>query len=56
MTAAPPQAVREGHGPGHPCRTAGPSRRKLPRLWAFAQESSSHLTGQVLCVDGGMAI
>lgn len=56
MTAALPQAVREGMVQGIPAGRPGQPEEVAQAVGFFAQESSSYLTGQVLCVDGGMAI
>ena len=56
MTAALPEAVRT-----EMCKTIPEGRAGQPEDVAnavafFAAEQSSYLTGQVLCVDGGMAM
>ena len=56
MTAALPEAVRT-----EMCKTIPEGRAGQPEDVAnavafFTAEQSSYLTGQVLCVDGGMAM
>lgn len=56
MTAALPQAVREQMVRSIPAGRPGQPEEVARAVGFFAQESSAYLTGQVLCVDGGMAI
>ena len=56
MTAALPEAVRAEMAKGIPAGRAGRPEDVANAVAFFAAEQSSYLTGQVLCVDGGMAM
>ena len=56
MTAALPEAVRAEMAKGIPVGRAGKPEDVANAVAFFAAEQSSYLTGQVLCVDGGMAM
>ena len=56
MTAVLPEAVRAEMCKGIPLGHAGKPEDVANAVAFFAAEQSSYLTGQVLCVDGGMAI
>mgnify|MGYP000803541777 CR=1 FL=1 len=56
MTAVLPEAVRTGMTQGIPAGRAGQPEDVAQAVAFFAAEQSSYLTGQVLCVDGGMAM
>ena len=56
MTAALPEAVRAEMAKGIPAGRAGQPEDVAQAVAFFAAEQSSYLTGQVLCVDGGMAM
>ena len=56
MTAVLPEAVRTGMTQGIPAGHAGQPEDVAQAVAFFAAEQSSYLTGQVLCVDGGMAM
>ena len=56
MTAVLPEAVREGMVSGIPAGRPGTPEDVAHAVAFFAAEQSSYLTGQVLCVDGGMAM
>ena len=56
MTAVLPEAVRTGMTQGIPAGRAGQPEDVANAVAFFAAEQSSYLTGQVLCVDGGMAM
>ena len=56
MTAVLPEAVRAGMTQGIPAGRAGQPEDVAQAVAFFAAEQSSYLTGQVLCVDGGMAM
>ena len=56
MTAALPEAVRTGMLHSIPAGRAGTPEDVANAAAFFAAEQSSYLTGQVLCVDGGMAM
>ena len=56
MTAALPEAVRTEMAKGIPAGRAGQPEDVANAAAFFAAEQSSYLTGQVLCVDGGMAM
>ena len=51
-----PEAVRTGMTQGIPAGRAGQPEDVAQAVAFFAAEQSSYLTGQVLCVDGGMAM
>ena len=56
VTAALPEAVRAEMAKGIPAGRAGQPEDVAQAVAFFAAEQSSYLTGQVLCVDGGMAM
>ena len=56
MTAVLPETVRTGMTQGIPAGHAGQPEDVAQAVAFFAAEQSSYLTGQVLCVDGGMAM
>ena len=57
MTAALPEAAKEAMLGHHPHGPAGHSRRTWPGPWpSLPATSAGYITGQVLCVDGGMAM
>ena len=56
MTAALPEAVRTEMCKTIPEGRAGQPENVANAVAFFAAEQSSYLTGQVLCVDGGMAM
>lgn len=56
MTAALPEAVRAEMCKGIPAGRAGQPEDVANAVAFLAAEQSSYLTGQVLCVDGGMAM
>ena len=56
MTAALPEAVRAEMAKGIPAGRAGSPEDVANAVAFFIAEQSSYLTGQVLCVDGGMAM
>ena len=56
MTAALPEAVRAEMAKGIPAGRAGSPEDVANAVAFFTAEQSSYLTGQVLCVDGGMAM
>ena len=56
MTAVLPETVRTGMTQGIPAGRAGKPEDVANAVAFFAAEQSSYLTGQVLCVDGGMAM
>ena len=56
MTAALPEAVRTGMVQSIPAGRAGTPQEVAQAVAFFAGEQSGYLTGQVLCVDGGMAM
>ena len=56
MTAALPEAVRTEMAKDIPAGRAGQPEDVANAVAFFAAEQSSYLTGQVLCVDGGMAM
>ena len=56
MTAALPEAVRTEMAKDIPAGRAGQPEDVAQAVAFFAAEQSSYLTGQVLCVDGGMAM
>ena len=56
MTAVLPEAVCTGMTQGIPAGRAGQPEDVAQAVAFFAAEQSSYLTGQVLCVDGGMAM
>ena len=56
MTAVLPDEVRTGMLDGIPAGRAGQPEDVANAVAFFAAEQSSYLTGQVLCVDGGMAM
>ena len=56
MTAALPESVRTEMAKDIPAGRAGQPEDVANAVAFFAAEQSSYLTGQVLCVDGGMAM
>lgn len=56
MTAALPEAVQAEMCKGIPAGRAGQPEDVANAVTFLAAEQSSYLTGQVLCVDGGMAM
>ena len=56
MTAALPEAVRAEMAKGIPAGRAGSPEDVANAVAFFTAEQSRYLTGQVLCVDGGMAM
>ena len=56
MTAALPEAVRAEMAKGIPAGRAGSPEDVANAVAFFTAEQGSYLTGQVLCVDGGMAM
>ena len=56
MTTALPEAVRAEMAKGIPVGRAGSPEDVADAVAFFTAEQSSYLTGQVLCVDGGMAM
>ena len=56
LTAALPEAVRTEMAKDIPAGRAGQPEDVANAVAFFAAEQSSYLTGQVLCVDGGMAM
>ena len=56
MTAVLPDAVKDEMVKGIPLSRAGQTEDVANAVAFFAAEQSSYLTGQVLCVDGGMAM
>ena len=56
MTEVLPDAIKEAMLDGIPCKRMGSPEDIAHAVAFFAQEASSYITGQVLCVDGGMAV
>lgn len=56
MTSVLPDAIKEAMLEGIPCKRMGTPEDIAQAVAFFAQEASSYVTGQVLCVDGGMAV
>ena len=56
MTAALPQAAQEALLATIPMKRLGAPEDVARAVSFFAGEESAYLTGQVLCVDGGMAV
>lgn len=56
MTAAMPQAAREAAQSTIPAGRPGAPEDVANAVAFFAAEASGYVTGQVLCVDGGMAV
>lgn len=56
MTAALPEAARTALQAGIPAKRAGTPDEVAQAVTFFAAEQAAYLTGQVLCVDGGMAV
>ena len=56
MTAVLPEAVRAEMAKGIPLGRVGQPEDVANAVAFLAAEQSGYLTGQVLCVDGGMAM
>ncbi len=56
MTAALPQAARDGMLPTIPMARLGDPAEVASVVAFFASDAAAYVTGQVLCVDGGMAM
>mgnify|MGYP003376356231 CR=1 FL=1 len=56
MTAAMPQAARDFMCSGIPAGRAGTPQDGARAVAFLASDEASYITGQVLCVDGGMAM
>lgn len=56
MTAAMPQAARDAMQSAIPAGRPGTPEDVANAVAFFAAEASGYITGQVLCVDGGMAV
>ena len=56
MTAALPEAAREARLKSIPMARLGQPEDVARAVAFFAAEESGYITGQVLCVDGGMAV
>ena len=56
MTQALPEAARQAMESGIPCGHAGMPEDVAQAVAFFADQASGYITGQVLCVDGGMAV
>jgi 3-oxoacyl-[acyl-carrier protein] reductase len=56
MTAVLPDAVKEGAKQVIPVRRFGQAEEVAKAVAFLANEESGYITGQVLCVDGGMAM
>ena len=56
MTAALPETAREALLASIPMARLGQPEDVARAVAFFAREESGYVTGQVLCVDGGMAV
>ena len=56
MTGVLPDAVKEQLLQGIPMARAGKPEEIAAAIAFFASEEAAYITGQVLCVDGGMAV
>ncbi|MDU7337081.1 MAG: 3-oxoacyl-[acyl-carrier-protein] reductase [Clostridium sp.] len=56
MTGVLPDAVKEQLVQGIPMARAGKPEEIAAAIAFFASEEAAYITGQVLCVDGGMAV
>ncbi len=56
MTAAMPEGAREEMKKMIPAKRIGKSEDVARAICFLAEEGSGYITGQVLCVDGGMAV
>ena len=56
MTAAMPEKAREAMQATIPMGRPGAPEDVAKAVAFFAQPDSAYITGQVLCVDGGMAV
>ena len=56
MTNALPEAARSAMAAGIPARRPGLPEEVARAVAFFAREDAGYITGQVLCVDGGMAV
>ena len=56
MTAVLPEAAREALLKSIPMARLGQPEDVARAVAFFAAEDASYITGQVLCVDGGMAV
>ena len=56
MTNALPEAARSAMAAGIPAGRPGLPEEVARAVAFFAQEDAGYITGQVLCVDGGMAV
>ena len=56
MTAVLPEKVREGLLSSIPMGKLGQPEDVAQAAVFFAQPETGYITGQVLCVDGGMAV
>ncbi len=56
MTAAMPEKAREAMLAAIPMARPGQPEEVARTVGFFAQEDTGYVTGQVLCVDGGMAV
>jgi len=56
MTGVLPDAVKEQLLQGIPMSRAGKPEEIAAAVAFFASEEAGYITGQVLCVDGGMAV
>lgn len=56
MTSAMPEAVREGAAAQIPLGYLGKPEDVAEAVSFLASEKAGYITGQILCVDGGMAI
>ena len=56
MTRVLPEAVREGMLASIPAGRAGTAEEVAQAVAFFAAPEAAYITGQTLCVDGGMAV